>query len=428
MNNGRPFLTHLLAAASALGMLCAAPAKAQNSASPPSVADLARAQEARERTLKEFRDQARVAAGQDIERTRASLTKLRSQVTEVTDQLKDLASNNDGRKLSSDRALVSVIFHKGLMTVTETVANVDARLSTLDKAKSSLESAQGQEFDSVATRARETAIAASAWVELRAAELSERQNFFKAALKAAPADAKPDAPTLREALDSYAIAFDRWSVDLFRQGVEQGKGEKENELVAKGRLAALLEAEQKLRLLEESTRVRMQEEKTMREAEFERQLDRVAELERENQRLRAERALKDAKSDAATNDITRKADREKLLDRARSPEVRALLTNLSVPGFKQPGREGGMRNDLVKPVPISLAQLRSSGALEQTPKGMQYMMRVLSDPKDTDRPRKAFSRKSYGDLKGDEKEWLGTLQSTINELGDALVEVELLSP
>ncbi|MFA6044465.1 MAG: hypothetical protein WC718_05730 [Phycisphaerales bacterium] len=87
-----------------------------------------------------------------------------------------------------------------------------------------------------------------------------------------------------------------------------------------------------------------------------------------------------------------------------------------------------MRNDSVKSVPISLSQLRSSGALDQTPKGMQYMMKVLTDTRDTDRPRKAFSRKAYGELKAEEKEWLAKVQSTITDLGDALVDVEILSP
>ena len=87
-----------------------------------------------------------------------------------------------------------------------------------------------------------------------------------------------------------------------------------------------------------------------------------------------------------------------------------------------------MRNDSVKSLPVSLAQLRSSGALDQTPKGMQYMMKVLTDTRDTDRPRKAFSKRAYGDLKAEEKEWLSKLQSTITELGDALVDVEILSP
>ncbi|MFA6044461.1 MAG: hypothetical protein WC718_05710, partial [Phycisphaerales bacterium] len=325
MTRRRPALACVLAAISALATICVSPTFAQSSGSPPSVADLARAQEARERTLKEFRDRARAAAIQDIERTRASLTKLRSLVTDVTEQLKDLASNNDGRRLAADRATVSLIFHKGLLTMTVNVASVDARLADMDKAKKSIDDAQGHDLDSVATRARESAIATAAWVDLRSAEVSERQNFFTAALKTAPNGVKLDGPTLRESLDSYAIAFDRWSVDLFRQGVEQGRGEKENELIAKGRLAALLEAEQKLRLLEEATRVRMQEEKTMKEAELERQLDRVAELERENQRLRAERVLKDAQSDAAANNVTRQAEREKL---AATPGRRVR----SVPG------------------------------------------------------------------------------------------------
>lgn len=421
-------LALVLAVALIVGAFSGSRTLAQSSGSPPSVADLARAQEARERTLKEFRDQARSVANQDIDRTRTALAKLRSLVTDANEQLRALATNSDGRRLAADRATVSTIFHRGLLTMTVTAESIDSRLADLEKAKKSVDDAKGQELDSVAARARESAIAAAAWADLRSAEVSERQGFFASALKVAPTGVKTDGPTLREALDSYAIAFDRWSVELFRQGVEQGRGEKESELVAKGRLAALLEAEQKLRLLEEATRVRMQEEKTLKEAEMERQLDRVAELERENQRLRAERVLKDAQSDAAANAVTRQAEREKLRDRAKSPEVRALLSNLSAPGFKQPGKDGVMRNDSVKSEPISLSQLRSSGALDQTPKGLQYMMKVLTDTRDSDRPRKAFSRKAYGELKAEEKEWLAKLQSTITELGDALVDVEILSP
>lgn len=397
---------------------------------PRSVADDAREQALMDRVLRDYRERARSAALADIARAREPLALLREQAAGLLARLTSLRTDAEGRRLALDASTVTSIFHRDLLSAPLSLDAIDQRVRDLDAVEARLRAAPPDTLERVIAEATTLPSDTRAWAVVQSSAVSERSAFFDAATRRVRADTPvaDTAPTLAEALDTYIVEYNRWVSRLFEAGAGAGRAQAEPEAIERGRLAALLRAEQDLRILEERHRTALEHERVRHRAELERRLDEIAALERQNNELRARRALEDARAEAATGAVQRETDLERRRERARAPEVRSLLSNLSAPGLRQPGRGGNMSREGTRRGPVSLGALRSCGALQDSVQGLGVLLEVVTDGRDTERPRMVTSRRDYRNLTADEKDRVMALQRTINELHDALVAEGLLAP
>jgi hypothetical protein len=113
---------------------------------------------------------------------------------------------------------------------------------------------------------------------------------------------------------------------------------------------------------------------------------------------------------------------------AQSAEVKALLEPLTTPGYWQPGVDA---SESTEKKAISLAKLRSYGALQDSPDGLQKLLTVGTKPfwnylQDKVRPRWPWNPE-LRHLKPDELEQLKQAQEYLRKLDTTLVELGMLS-
>jgi hypothetical protein len=152
----------------------------------------------------------------------------------------------------------------------------------------------------------------------------------------------------------------------------------------------------------------------------------AAEIEDVNRRrneLQAQRA-KEAAEEKLAREVEQ-AEHDQKLAEAKSSKVRSSLRFFFTPGYLQPCANGVERTPHKKP--ISLSGLQAVGALDDSTKGLQKLYFVVCHGQDKDRPRWG-TETNVEFIPSKEFERLRTAQNYLRRLGDALVELELLSP
>lgn len=119
--------------------------------------------------------------------------------------------------------------------------------------------------------------------------------------------------------------------------------------------------------------------------------------------------------------------REKTL-LAQSSEVKSLLAPFTAEGYWQPGVEVGQSTDKK---PVSLSKLRSFGALQDSPEGLQQLLTAGTGPYHRDLEDKVRPRWPWPSLmnalKPDQLDQLKKAQKCLRDLDTTLVELKMLS-
>jgi len=154
----------------------------------------------------------------------------------------------------------------------------------------------------------------------------------------------------------------------------------------------------------ERTKVRAEmKEKQVKEAgELERKIE-DAKIEKlrstklaEAGRIQTDADITTQKGKDVIADEKAKVERERLLKKAKTNEVKQALAPFLTPGYHQPARQSGGAVFMVRAVkkePISLSKLQAIGGLEQTITGLQELAGVACNKDDDLRPRWGCVRK-----------------------------------
>ena len=124
-----------------------------------------------------------------------------------------------------------------------------------------------------------------------------------------------------------------------------------------------------------------------------------------------------------------KVERERLLKKAKTNEVKQALAPFLTPGYHQPVRQSGGAVFMVRAVkkePISLSKLQAIGGLEQTITGLQELAGVACHKDDDLRPRWGCGGYAPWWSTG-QQEVVQKAQDLLIELGPILVEEGLLA-
>lgn len=146
-------------------------------------------------------------------------------------------------------------------------------------------------------------------------------------------------------------------------------------------------------------------------------------------RIQTDADITKEKGKDAAADEKAKAERERLLKKAQSPEVRQVLAPFLTPGYHQPHRSSGGALFVVrsaKKQPVSLGKLQEAGALERTIDGLRELATVSGSKDDDARPRlKLPDYTSWWSSAQQEK--IQQVQDLLIELGPVMVEEGLLA-
>lgn len=149
----------------------------------------------------------------------------------------------------------------------------------------------------------------------------------------------------------------------------------------------------------------------------------VEDVNRRRDELESERAREAAEGRLAQE--AEQAEHDENLAEAKSGKVHTALKFFFTPGYLQPCTNGVERT--TKKQPISLSGLQAVGALNDSTQGIQKLYFVVCHDQDKDRPRWG-TETNVEFIDSKEFERLRTAQDYLLRLGDVLVELELLSP
>lgn len=407
--------------------LASTPILAAQEASHPADAAAQREDQVRRRVLTDFRDEATAA--------RTAISALRDNVQRFSTESKDLLKNDAGKRIAHDLTAVMTFIQirddpmpstdeiaKKLQMVEGVLKDIDSKL------------ARPRVEDLPSTQQKMDVLNAYAWASARVDRVSDRTDSLKALIASVPSDADVSkAPTLETAITEYKSRFSRFLNEGWHQGESNAADRAKQTMTDAGERSSLEQAAQKARIELEKVRAENERLKAEHEAELrrlrEQQDQRIADMDRELAVAKAARL----KQQAETTVIEKKGEEDaaKVLKRKQceDPEVKALLAPFLAPGYFQPGRP---MTQTVDKQPVSLKALRSYGALDRTIQGLGILTDVLrrsgnDNFPDPDRPGISFGA-PYGGLNGDDKEKVKKIQGLLNDLGDTLVEMKMLSP
>jgi hypothetical protein len=280
------------------------------------------------------------------------------------------------------------------------------------------------------------------WAQRHLAIVRERSSWLDSVTRAAPQDpGLGSAASLEEAMQEYRAEAVAMLSRLREKARGEVKAEAEEQIVQAARLVELerskATAEQLLReAREDMERARIgfdgemkrlksaaQTEWTQREIEYRAT---IADLEGKLLLANAEQQKKQTQNEIDVQRIERERQRLSLRERCNEAGVQAALAPFLAKGYTQPGSN----SPGVALQPISFSKLRSCGALEPGPQGVSRLIRVAVWKGDTERPRWPYPE----NVSAVEKRFKGGLarvteaQQLLIELGDTLVELEMLAP
>ena len=197
---------------------------------------------------------------------------------------------------------------------------------------------------------------------------------------------------------------------------------------------AVAEAEETARKEADKRLTAARAEKILQDAEYrEKQIKAekelaAAEAESKLKELAAKQAAEKSRGETEATRIAEEARKQERIALAQSADVKAILSPLTAPGYYQPGVKAGESTDKI---PISLSKLRSYGALQDSPEGLQKLLTVGTQPywaypEDKVRPRWPWPPK-LSNLKPDQLEQLKQAQKYLREIDTVLVELKMLS-
>ncbi len=146
-------------------------------------------------------------------------------------------------------------------------------------------------------------------------------------------------------------------------------------------------------------------------------------------RIQTDAEITKEKGKDAVAEEKAKLEKERLLKKAKTNEVKQALAPFLTPGYHQPFRYGagglGMER-AVKKEPISLSKLQAIGGLEQTITGLQELAGVACHRSDDLRPR--WGCGGYAPWwSANQQEMIQKAQDLLIELGPVLIEEGLLA-
>lgn len=246
------------------------------------------------------------------------------------------------------------------------------------------------------------------------------------------------AKTLTAALTDYRARWPQVLAESKILGEELAAEESKMILIEAARAAELEKAlEERDRLQRETTaqieRARLDFELQLQHLKREEQERRVAaeiaykdamaELERFRKQAEADRYAEDVRADLKKDETVAAAERERKIALANSTEVQQLLAPFLAQGYSQPEQKPSTTRG-----PVSLAALRSAGALDPTDKGLRVLHRLgTKKQEDRDRPRWGFAS-YYERMSAEQRAQLQQAQDYLNDLGAVMVELGLLAP
>lgn len=182
-------------------------------------------------------------------------------------------------------------------------------------------------------------------------------------------------------------------------------------------------------------RAEMRERQVKEAGELERKIE-EAKLEKlrstklaEADRIQTDAGITTQKGKDAVAEEKAKLEKERLLKKAKTNEVKQALAPFLTPGYHQPFRykAGAMGMErAVKKEPVSFSKLQAMGALEETIQGLQELANVACNKDDDVRPRWGCGGYSPWWTTG-QQEMVQKAQSLLIELGPVLVEEGLLT-
>jgi hypothetical protein len=278
----------------------------------------------------------------------------------------------------------------------------------------------------------------SFWAEDRLASLKQQQSELNSVLRDAVSDVDiSKKPSLRAALEQHRSRWPTFVNDAETKGEAQAAVPAETVLVEASKLAMLQKA---LARAEEINRKNQAEIAAIKadmditllkkQAETD-ELLAVArvELKKAQEKIRQleENAKVEIEIANRTEEDKRTAQLEELRQKqleikADSPRVRQVLAPFITSGYWQPGSNKPTYNR----GPVSRKQLGQRKALEDTPDGLQALLRIGIDKSDKVRPRWPWSM-YLGKLSPTQMDELREAQQYLIELGDILVKKGMLT-
>lgn len=197
---------------------------------------------------------------------------------------------------------------------------------------------------------------------------------------------------------------------------------------------AVAEAEETARKEADKRLTAARAEKILQDAEYrEKQIQAekelaAAEAESKLKELAAKQAAEKSRGEIEATRIAEEARKQERIALAKSAEVRALLEPFTADGYWQPGENAAQSTDKK---PVSLSRLKSYGALQDSPDGLQKLLTAGTRPyhraaDDKVRPRWPWPTR-VADLKPEQLEQLKQAQKYLREIDTVLVELNMLS-
>jgi hypothetical protein len=282
------------------------------------------------------------------------------------------------------------------------------------------------------------------WVAAKLVKIEEQASALEALLASARKDVDPKtARTLKDVIASNeAKEAEAWRGAQL-QGRAQAAGEATRLAVDAARIAALEEAQRRAETLLQETRAqaaldrsRLEAELKKRDAEARERLaqaereykDRIAELERKAKDADLERRAQDVAAEGGRRQKANAIDRQVLVQKCRSPEVRTVLAPFLAKGFFQT-TQWNLGEVKAEKLPMSLSGLRAAGALNRDQQGLTRLLFIgVVKQHKLDRETKWGFSYSLAELTEQQFETVQAAQSYLIELGDVLVEEGLLAP
>lgn len=130
--------------------------------------------------------------------------------------------------------------------------------------------------------------------------------------------------------------------------------------------------------------------------------------------------------EAEADNKLKQAAKDRLREKAKSPEVQQDIAVFLAKGFSQPRAGGsGFFDRTAESAPVSFTRLETGGYLDETTDGLKKLLRLGAEPNfNNDRPKWKFNPHR---LDSSNEAFLKKVQAELRELGPVLVEEGLLS-
>lgn len=260
------------------------------------------------------------------------------------------------------------------------------------------------------------------WAREQRSKVRDQGEWLDQQLSAAPKDLDlSKAPTLHDVVVDFQRRDAAAREKARLQGAEDAQNEGRAAIGEAARTAELERLIQQANLHLEQTRASLEVEKGEAAARLKKQLDdeaqRLADLNKQLAQNRGERALQDAKARADEEKARQEAALVAKRQQAAAPRVGEVLAPFLSAGYMQPSGKITLDQG-----PVSFSQLRKSGALERSERGLVALIKVATSSRDKQRPRWGLKTTTLSHLTPAQLEMVKEAQQDLIHYGDVLVE------